>query len=91
MIPLRVVPALLMGGIMYYMVGLTPAIENFMKFLLVLVLFNLTTASNCLVVGAASQSMGLSILASVLIIILSILFGGLFQNSGTIQHGDGVC
>ncbi|KAF8343642.1 P-loop containing nucleoside triphosphate hydrolase protein, partial [Amanita rubescens] len=44
-LPLRLVPPLLFGGIVYGLVGLVPTVAGFWKFMLTLVLFNLTTAA----------------------------------------------
>jgi ABC-type multidrug transport system permease subunit len=52
-LPLRVVPPLLFGGIVYGLVGFVPTVPAFWKFILTLVLFNLTTASVILIVSIA--------------------------------------
>ncbi|CAG8460707.1 452_t:CDS:10 [Dentiscutata erythropus] len=59
-IPLRVVPPILMGMIIYHMVGLVPGLTEFFKFLLVLVLFNLTAASICLCIGIIFKEVGVA-------------------------------
>ncbi|KAJ2956478.1 hypothetical protein NQZ79_g7657 [Umbelopsis isabellina] len=45
-IPLRILPPLAMGSVSYYMIGLNANIYVFMKFLMVLVLFNLVAAAH---------------------------------------------
>ena len=59
-LPLRVVPPLMYGAIVYRLVGLVPEVATFWKFMLVLVLFNLSTASAVLLISVAfeSQSVG---------------------------------
>ena len=57
-LPLRVVPPMVYGSIIYGLVGFVPAVATFWKFMLALVLFNLTTASVILLlsIGFASTS-----------------------------------
>ena len=81
-IPLRVVPPILMGVIIYHMVGLVGGTESFLKFLLVLVLFNLTAASICLCIGILFKEIGVASLLSSLVMLFSMLFGGLLLNKG---------
>lgn len=81
-IPLRVVPPLMMGLISYYMVGLVEGVGEFFKFLLVLVLFNLTAAALCLAIGVVFKNVSMANLVAVLIMLFSMLFAGLLLNKG---------
>lgn len=81
-IPLRVVPPLMMGLISYYMVGLVEGVPEFFKFLLVLVLFNLTAAALCLAVGVVFKNLSMANLVSCLVMLFSMLFAGLLLNKG---------
>ncbi|KAF0392430.1 ABC transporter [Gigaspora margarita] len=83
-IPLRVVPPILMSIIIYHMVGLVPGLSEFFKFLLVLVLFNLTAASICLCIGIIFKEVGVASLLSSLVMLFSMLFGGLLLNKESI-------
>ncbi|CAG8558234.1 14293_t:CDS:10 [Cetraspora pellucida] len=83
-IPLRVVPPILMGIIIYQMVGLVAGVNEFFKFLLVLVLFNLTAASICLCIGIIFKEVGVASLLSSLVMLFSMLFGGLLLNKESI-------
>ncbi|CAG8514342.1 13989_t:CDS:10 [Ambispora leptoticha] len=85
-IPLRVVPPILMGVIIYHMVGLVNGTSEFCKFILVLVLFNLTAASICLCIGIIFKEVGVASLLSSLIMLFSMLFGGLFLNKDSIPE-----
>ena len=99
-VPLRVVPALVYGSIVYGLVGLVPTIAGFWKFLLALVLFNLTAASVILFVSIAIadtavaglvgtlimlQKYVTSLFESLLLIPCSLLFAGLLVNRDTIS------
>lgn len=81
-IPLRVVPPLMMGLISYYMIGLVEGVNEFLKFLLVLVLFNLTAAALCLAIGVICKNVSMANLLSVLVMLFSMLFAGLLLNKG---------
>ncbi|KAG0326744.1 hypothetical protein BG004_002907 [Podila humilis] len=84
LIPLRIVPAILMGCISYFMIGLNANVTNFLKFLLILVLFNVATALFCLVIAAGVRTTGVASLASSIIMLFMLLFGGFLINSNQI-------
>ncbi|KAI9250829.1 P-loop containing nucleoside triphosphate hydrolase protein [Helicostylum pulchrum] len=79
-IPLRVLPPLVMGSISYYMIGLNPSLYIFGKFLLVLVLFNLSAAGLCLCFATAFKNLSAANLLANLVILFSMLFGGFLLN-----------
>ncbi|KAG0330586.1 hypothetical protein BG000_011675 [Podila horticola] len=81
LIPLRIVPSILMGCISYWMIGLNSTITTFFKFLLILVLFNVATAMFCLVVAAGVRTTGVASLASSIVMLFMMLFGGFLINS----------
>ncbi|KAF9118322.1 hypothetical protein BGW39_001290, partial [Mortierella sp. 14UC] len=83
-VPLRVVPPMLMGLIIYNMVGLVEGWTEFGKFFLVLVLFNLTAAGVCLMIGIIFEEVGVANLMSSLVMLFSMLFGGLLLNKESI-------
>ncbi|KAK3842498.1 MAG: hypothetical protein J3R72DRAFT_368062 [Linnemannia gamsii] len=83
-VPLRVVPPMLMGLIIYNMVGLVEGWTEFGKFFLVLVLFNLTAAGVCLMIGVIFEEVGVANLMSSLVMLFSMLFGGLLLNKESI-------
>lgn len=86
-IPLRVVPPLMMGLISYYMVGLVDGVAEFFKFLLVLVLFNLTAAALCLAIGVVFKNLSMANLLCCMVILFSMLFAGLLLNKGKMSRG----
>ncbi|KAF8937941.1 hypothetical protein BGZ47_008810 [Haplosporangium gracile] len=81
LIPLRIIPAILMGSVSYFMIGLTGDAQTFFKFLLILVLFNVSTAMFCLVIAAGVRTTGVASLASSIVILFMMLFGGFLINS----------
>jgi len=85
-IPLRVLPPIVMGMIIYPMVGLVPGWREFGAFILVLVLFNLTSAALCLFIGIVCPEMGVASLIGSLVMLFSLLFAGLLLNHGTLRY-----
>ncbi|KNE58552.1 hypothetical protein AMAG_04118 [Allomyces macrogynus ATCC 38327] len=86
-VPLRVVPPLLLGCIVYPMVGLVDAYPVFLKFLLVLVLFNITAAAVCLLISLAVRETAVASLIACLVMLFAMLFGGLLLNRDSIAPG----
>lgn len=79
-IPLRIIPPLLMGSIVYPMTGLVANTPHFLTFLLVLVLFNLASAAICLFIGIVCKNQGVANLIGSLVMLFSLLFAGLLLN-----------
>ncbi|KAI0783919.1 hypothetical protein BC629DRAFT_1582504 [Irpex lacteus] len=80
MLPLRVVPPLVFGSIIYGLVGLVPEVATFWKFMLTLILFNLATASVILLLSIAFASVSVASLVGTLIMLFNLLFTGLLVN-----------
>lgn len=85
-VPLRLVPPIIMGAIVYPMTGLVPAWPEFLKFLLVLVLFNLAAAAICLFIGIIFRDGGVANLIGSLVMLFSLLFAGLLLNREAIPE-----
>ncbi|KAG6843780.1 hypothetical protein H0H87_000560 [Tephrocybe sp. NHM501043] len=68
------------GGIVYPLVGLVPTVPGFWKFMLTLVLFNLTTASVVLLLSIAFASISVASLVGTLVMLFNLLFTGLLIN-----------
>ncbi|KAI9680374.1 MAG: ATP-binding cassette sub- G member 2 [Trizodia sp. TS-e1964] len=83
-VPLRLIPPIIMGAIVYPMVGLIPAWPEFLKFILVLVLFNLAAAAICLFIGIVFKDPGIANLIGSLVMLFSLLFAGLLLNHDAI-------
>ncbi|KAI5990869.1 hypothetical protein F5J12DRAFT_862567 [Pisolithus orientalis] len=83
-LPLRLVPPLVYGGIIYGLVGLVPTVPAFWKFMLTLVLFNLTTASVILLLSISFESTSVGSLVGTLIMLFNLLFTGLLVNRETV-------
>ena len=79
-IPLRIIPPILMGSIIYPMTGLVPDLPHFFTFILVLVLFNLAAAAICLFIGIVCKDGGVANLIGSLVMLFSLLFAGLLLN-----------
>jgi len=79
-LPLRLVPPVMFGAIVYWLAGLVPTVPSFWKFLLTLVLFNLTTASVVLWLSIAFASISVASLVGTLVMLYNLLFTGLLIN-----------
>jgi hypothetical protein len=75
-VPLRLIPPILMGIIIYPMAGLVPQWGQFFIFILVLVLFNLAAAAICLTVGIVFKQPPVANLIGSLVMLFSLLFAG---------------
>ncbi|KAL6298547.1 hypothetical protein BKA93DRAFT_810707 [Sparassis latifolia] len=84
--PLRVVPPLMFGGIVYGLVGLVPTVAAFWKFMLTLVLFNLTTATVILLLSIAFESSSVASLVGTLVMLFNLMFTGLLINRETVPE-----
>ncbi|KAJ2916380.1 hypothetical protein MD484_g4023, partial [Candolleomyces efflorescens] len=84
-LPLRLVPPLMYGGIVYGLVGLVPTVTSFWKFMLTLVLFNLTTASVILMLSVAFESVSVASLVGTLVMLFNLLFTGLLINRASVS------
>ncbi|KAL0576839.1 FAD-dependent urate hydroxylase [Marasmius crinis-equi] len=83
-LPLRLVPPLIFGGIVYGLAGLVPTVLAFWKFILVLVLFNLTTATFVLWLSIAFANTSVASLVGTLVMLYNLLFTGLLINRDTV-------
>ncbi|KAK8237745.1 ATP-binding cassette sub-family G member 2 [Phyllosticta capitalensis] len=83
-VPLRLIPPIIMGAIVYPMTGLIPDAAEFWKFMLFLVLFNLAAANICLFIGIVFKNQGVANLIATLVMLFSLLFGGFLLNHETI-------
>ena len=82
-IPLRVIPPIVLGCICYPMIGLQNDMSAVLRFLLVLVLFNVTSAACCLCISIVFSDQGVASLLATLIMLFEMLFGGLLLNKAT--------
>ncbi|GMM33066.1 putative ATP-dependent permease [Saccharomycopsis crataegensis] len=82
-LPLRVFPPVILLAITYPLVGLNMEENGFTKAIVILVLFNLATALEILIVGILIKESGNATLIGVLILLFSMLFSGLFINIKT--------
>ncbi|OXV07259.1 hypothetical protein Egran_04981 [Elaphomyces granulatus] len=83
-VPLRLIPPIIMGVIVYPMTGLVPVWPQFLKFILILVLFNLAAAGICLFIGIVFRDAGVANLIGSLVMLFSLLFAGLLLNHDAI-------
>lgn len=85
-LPLRVIPPVLLALVVYPLVGLNMKGQAFLIFIGVLVLFNLGISLEILAIGIIFEDLNNSIIISVLILLGSLLFSGLFINTKDITN-----
>lgn len=83
-LPLRIIPPILMGSIVYPMTGLVPDSTHFFHFIGVLVLFNMAAAAVCLFIGIVCKDGGVANLIGSLVMLFSLLFAGFLLNHDAI-------
>jgi ABC-type multidrug transport system ATPase subunit len=81
---LRVIPSILFSFVFYWLVGLQPAFARFSTFLLALILFNVCTGSQAMVVGLLCKSVGTANVFAVCMFLFQLLFGGFLVNVQTL-------
>lgn len=74
-IPLRVIPPFILGSIVYGLAGLNAEVSAFWKFIMTLVLFNLTASSIVLFLSVAISDLGVANLLGSLIMLYKCVFG----------------
>ncbi|TGJ79112.1 hypothetical protein E0Z10_g9653 [Xylaria hypoxylon] len=83
-VPLRIIPPIIMGAIIYPMTGLIPDAPHFFTFMLTLVLFNLAAAAICFFIGIVCKDGSVANLIGSLVMLFSLLFAGLLLNHNKI-------
>lgn len=84
-IPLRIIPSLTMSLIMYFMVGLDPRAENFLKFLLAILQLTIVQTVFNLILAVLFSEGGQAILLASLINLIQFAFAGFFVNLSTLS------
>ena len=83
-VPLRLIPPIILGTIVYPMTGLVPAWTEFLRFQSYLILFNFAAAAICLFLGIVFRNGGVANLIGSLTMLFSLLFSGFLLNRSTI-------
>lgn len=86
-LPLRVFPPVILLAILYPLVGLNMTGYKFWISIGIMILFNLAASMEVLVIGILIKDSGSATMLSVLVLLMSLLFSGLFINKETIPVG----
>lgn len=86
-LPLRVIPPIILSMILYPIVKLnmTGGITHFWRFTLILTLFNVGVSLEILTIGIIVSDLNNSLILSVILLLCSLLFSGLFVNLSELQ------
>lgn len=82
--PIQIVPPFIFTVICYFMVGLRPDADKFFTFVALILLVNFTSQSLGLMIAAWAPNFQAANAISPLIIVIFMLFGGLFLNSSDV-------
>jgi len=83
-VPLRIIPAMVVSTITYWMAGLEPHAANFFKFLFIIVLYTICMTVFNFLIGSAITNGGIALLLSTLIGFFQMTFAGFFVHIGSI-------
>ncbi|ODV63903.1 putative ATP-dependent permease ADP1 [Ascoidea rubescens DSM 1968] len=83
-LPLRLFPPIILLCIVYPLVGLNMENNGFIKCCIILILFNLTTSMETLIIGILIKESGNATMIGVLVLLFSMLFSGLFINNDSL-------
>ena len=83
LLPLRIIPAVVIGCLVYAMAGLQRDYVLFGYYLLVLVLFNIITTLICMTIASIFRNVSLANLVSIITLMFFMLFQGAMLNLGT--------
>jgi len=84
MIPMRVIPAVILGIIPYYMITLHPGWNHVLTLLAVLVLLSIVATSLCFLVSTIAPSVSFANLLMIIFMLFNMLFGGFLINKANL-------
>ena len=83
---LRVLPAVLYSLIVYWSIGLRSSSSHILVFFATLALFNLAAGALSMVIAVVSPTAGFASLATIVALLIGLLFGGFLANAGQCPH-----
>jgi len=85
-LPMRVIPPLILGCVVYYMMGLSPSIHHFLIFLATLVLVSVTASGMCFIISVVTPNVSVGNLIAILFMFFFLLFGGFLVNTTNMHY-----
>jgi len=83
-IPMRVIPAIILGVIPYYMITFHSGWNHLLILISVLVLLSVVSTSLCFLVSTVAPNVSFANLVMVIVLLFNMLFGGFLVNKGTL-------
>lgn len=83
-IPMRVIPAIILGAIPYYMINLHHGISHFFVLISVLVLLSIVAVSLCFALSTIAPTVSFANLLGIIFMLFNMLFGGFLINKSNI-------
>ncbi|KAJ3391242.1 hypothetical protein HDU84_006306 [Entophlyctis sp. JEL0112] len=81
-LPLRVIPAFIIGTIAFFMVGYDSSGAHYPKYLVLLLLFSANMGLTCICLAVAITDVGTATLVGAILILFKMLFAGLIISQG---------
>jgi len=89
LLPMRILPPLVYGCIIYYMIGYNPLVSKFLTQILLLILTNIASSGFCLFIAAIVPSVSVGNFIAVLFMLFCMLFGGFLVNGPSVPAALG--
>lgn len=83
-LPFSIMTPVIFGSIVYYLIGFNPAFENFVFFLIILILIYNASSGYSLIISASFSDKQLAVTLTPVLIIPFMLFAGFFVSSDNI-------
>lgn len=78
-LPLRVIPPIIFGSVVYDMIGLSPHANAFENFIMLLVLVNVASSAFCMLLSAACEGVSGANFYAAAFFLYAYMFSGLFM------------
>ncbi|KAJ3417122.1 hypothetical protein HDV05_006981 [Chytridiales sp. JEL 0842] len=88
-IPLRILPALMMGSISFFMIGFTGGPDRFLKYIIVLMMFAAQIGLLCLSLAIGVSDVGTATLVAAIVILFKMMFAGFLINQANMPPALG--
>jgi hypothetical protein len=81
---LRILPALIIAGGSYWIIGLRAEVLPFLRYLFIMIVFSLTSGALGTAVAMVSRSTGSATVTTTVLLLVNSAFGGLMLNNATV-------
>lgn len=83
-LPMRIIPAIILGAIPYYMIQLHHGAQHFFVLISVLILLSVVAVSLCFAISMIAPSVSFANLLAIIFMLFNMLFGGFLINKSSL-------